>query len=127
MRAEDILNAAGMQSKWSSLREDHSQASQNKSAIQQRMPCSAHLYEELWPLPLQAIVVAQLPDSSHGIVHQLHVLLSFRIVPRLLWLWIGLHHDGRLGGLPTVFRGNSMAAICRGFGLLGWRGGGGGV
>ncbi len=106
---------------------DHSEASQKESAVQQRMPCSAHLYEKLRPLPLQAIVIAQLPDSSHGVVHQLHVLLSFRVVPRLLGLWVGLHHDGSLGGLPTILRGTSMAVICRGCGLLGWRRGGGGV
>jgi len=83
----------------------------------QRMPCSAHLYEKLWPLPLQAIVIAQLPDSSHGIVHQLHVLLSFRVVPGLLGLRVGLHHDGRLGGPPIIPRG--APTIPRGCGLLG--------
>ncbi len=89
---------------------------QQESAIQ-RMKC-AHLYEELWPLPLQAIVIAQLPDSSHGVVHQLHVLLSFRVVPGLLRLWVGLHHDGRLRGVPPIPRGASLAAIGRGCGLL---------
>jgi len=100
---------------------------QQDSAVQQRMPCRAHLYEELWPLPLQAIVIAQLPDSSHGVVHQLHVLLSFRVVPRLLGLWVGLHHDGRLGRPTIIPRGSRIAAICRGCGLLGWRGGRGGA
>ena len=108
------------------MREHHSKASQKESAVQ-HSACSVYLYEELRPLTLQAIVIAQLPDSSHGVVHQLHALLGFRVVPRLLGLWVGLHHDGRLGGLPTAFRGTRVTAICRGCGLLGWRGGGGGV
>lgn len=65
--------------------------------------CSDYLYEELRPLPLQPIIIAQFPDSPDHSVCELHALLNLAVLPGLLRLWVWLHHDGGcVGAVPIL-------------------------
>ena len=79
------------------------------TAIDRTAKCSDHLYEELRPLPLQAIIIAQFPDCPDHIICHLHALLDLPVLPRLLRLWVGLRHDGgRVGAVPLLSCGTAL-------------------
>lgn len=79
---------------------NHSQA---HTTLLEKAYCGDYLYEELRPLPLQPVVIAQFPDCPDHIVCKLHALLDLPILPRLLRLWVWLHHDGGgVGAMPIL-------------------------
>ena len=69
---------------------DHTHGGLCSARAQKRV----YLNEQLWPLPLQPVVIPQLPHSLHNAVRYLHLLFYFWVLPRLLHLRVWLYHDG---------------------------------